>query len=143
MVNVKDEVAKLVNDVHRTLFRLTNGRIGGTVMGMPSVILTTTGRKTGKKRETMLTSPVQDGDKIVLVASYGGDNRQPRWYLNLRDNPEVELVGFGKSQRMKARTATADERATLWPQITERYQGYAGYQTKTDREIPVVILEPA
>lgn len=143
MPNVKDEVAKVVNTIHRTLFRTTKGKIGGTVMGMPAVILTTTGRKSGKKRQTMLTSPIQEGDKIVLIASWGGDDRHPTWYLNLRDNPNVEVVGFGKSQRMKARTAAGEERSALWPRVTERYKGYADYQTKTDREIPVIILEPA
>ncbi|HVE95034.1 MAG TPA: nitroreductase family deazaflavin-dependent oxidoreductase [Acidimicrobiales bacterium] len=141
-MNAKDEVAKLVNTVHRTLFQVTNGRVGGTIVGMPAVILTTTGRKSGKKRTSMLTSPVQEGGRVVLVASYGGDERHPQWYLNLQNNSAVELVGFGKNQRMTARTANAEERADLWPKITERYKGYADYQTKTDREIPVVILEP-
>ena len=140
-VNMKDMLAKRVNGVHQALFKLTDGRIGGRVAGMPAVMLTTTGRKSGQKRTAMLTSPVHDEDKIVLVASYGGDDRHPSWYLNLRDNPDVEIIGLGRSGAMTARTATTDERSQLWPKVTAAYGGYANYQTKTDREIPLVILE--
>lgn len=142
-MNAKDEVAKLVTGFHRAVFNATKGRVGGRVAGMPVLAVTTTGRKSGKKRITMLTSPVQDGDKIVLIASYGGDDRHPAWYLNLRDNPRVEIVGMGRQEAMTARTATPEEKAVLWPRVTEKYNGYAGYQTRTDRDIPVVILEPS
>jgi len=109
---------------------------------MPVVKLTTTGRKSGKKRDTMLTSPLQDGDNVVLIASYGGDDRHPAWYLNLRDTPEVQATMTGSSRPMRARTATEAEKAEMWPKIVSAYKGYAGYQQKTDRDIPVVILEP-
>jgi len=143
MANTKDQIAKVFTAFHETVFKATKGRVAGRVFGMPVVMLTTTGRKSGKKRTTMLTSPVQDGDKFVLVASYGGDDRHPAWYLNLRDNPVVELIGSGRSGPMKARTASPEEKAELWPKITSKYKGYAGYQTKTDRDIPVVIVEPS
>jgi deazaflavin-dependent oxidoreductase (nitroreductase family) len=111
---------------------------------MPVVELTTTGRKTGQKRSVMLTSPLQEGDAIVVVASRGGDDTHPAWFLNLRDNPAVEVVYKGKpKQPMKARVATPEERARMWPTVTSKYKGYAGYQTKTTREIPLVLLEPA
>ena len=110
---------------------------------MPVVQLNTVGRKSGKKRTTMLTSPVQDGDRVVLVASYGGDDRNPSWFLNLRDNPEVELTMHGRTRPMKARVATADEKAELWPRVVAAHKGYGQYQTRTEREIPLVILEPA
>jgi len=91
----------------------------------------------------MLTSPVQEGSTIVVVASRGGDDEHPAWFLNLRDNPDVEVSLKGKpKQRMRARVATAEERARLWPQVTKKYKGYAGYQTKTQREIPLVLLDP-
>lgn len=110
---------------------------------MPVVVLTTTGRKSGKKRETMLTTPLELDDSVVLVASFGGDDRHPAWYLNLRDDPDVELELDGTKRRMRARIAEGDERADLWERLTAAHGNYAGYQRKTDREIPVVVLEPA
>jgi deazaflavin-dependent oxidoreductase (nitroreductase family) len=141
-VNLKDEMAKGLTSFHEAVFRATNGRLLGKMFGMPVVLLTTTGRKTGKKRTTMLTAPVRDGDEVVLIASYGGDSRHPTWFLNLRDNPDVEAMYDGKNQPMRARIATEDEKAELWPRVTAKYKGYAGYQERTDRDIPVVILEP-
>jgi len=138
----KDATIKVVNFLHRSLFDLSAGRVAGRVVGMPVVRLTTTGRRSGQPRRTMLTSPVQDGDNVVLVASWGGDDRHPTWYLNLRDNPEVEITMSGRTRRMKARTAGPKEKAELWPRVVAAYKGYAGYQTKTDRDIPVVVLEP-
>jgi deazaflavin-dependent oxidoreductase (nitroreductase family) len=140
--NVKDLLARAGNVLHRNVVRTTGGRVGGTGFGMPVVILTTTGRKSGKERTTVLTSPVQDGDRVVVVASYGGDDRNPAWLLNLRDNPDVELEMKGKKRSMTAHVADAGEKAELWPQVVSAYRGYAQYQTKTEREIPLVILEP-
>lgn len=139
---VKDALGKWVNLVHRTAFDVTDGRLGGTVMGMPVVKLTTTGRKSGQPRTTMLTSPVQEGETVVLVASWGGDDRHPTWYLNLRDDPDVEIVMGGRRRAMRARTATAEEKQHLWPQVTAAYDGYAGYQERTTRDIPLIILDP-
>jgi deazaflavin-dependent oxidoreductase (nitroreductase family) len=141
--SIKDALARGGNVLHRVLMKGTGGRIGGTGFGMPVVILTTTGRKSGKRRETMLTSPVHDDNRVVLVASYGGDDRHPAWFLNLRDNPDVELEMRGKKRPMRARVASAEEKAALWPDVTAAYKGYAQYQTKTERDIPLVILEPA
>ena len=138
----KDVAARLVNLVHRNLFRTTNGLIGGRIAGMTVVELTTTGRKSGKQRSTMLTSPIHDGDKVALVASYGGDHRHPTWFLNLRDNPDVEIRMLGRHRRMQARVAGDEERGELWPRVTAAYRGYAQYQRNTDRQIPLVILEP-
>ena len=140
--NPKDTVARLVNTFHRTVFNTTKGRLLGKLGGMPVVMLTTTGRKSGEPRTTMLTSPVRLGDSVVLVASYGGDDRHPTWFLNLREEPQVEVVMDGQRRKMTARVATAEEKAELWPRVTAAYGGYAGYQKKTDRDIPLVILEP-
>ena len=139
-----DLVLKVANTVHRGLLKATGGRFGWDLGHMPVVELTTTGRKSGQPRSVMLTSPVQEGATIVVVASRGGDDEHPAWFLNLRDNPDVEVSLKGRpKQRMRARVATGEERARLWPEVTEKYKGYAGYQTKTKREIPLVLLEPA
>ena len=134
---------KTMNTVHRGLLKLSGGRVGWKAAGMPVLELTTIGRKSGEPRSVMLTSPVKDGDAIVIVASRGGDDHHPAWFLNLRDNPDVEVAMGGKpKQPMTARVATDEERARLWPQVTAGYKNYAGYQTKTTREIPLVLLTP-
>ncbi len=134
---------KTMNGVHRALLKLSFGRIGWEAMKMPVLELTTIGRKSGQARSVMLTSPLQVGDGYVIVASRGGDDHHPAWFLNLRDNPEVSVrIKGGPTQPMTARVATAEERAEWWPQLTADHDNYAGYQTKTDREIPVVLLEP-
>jgi deazaflavin-dependent oxidoreductase (nitroreductase family) len=111
VVNPKDVMARLVTGLHATVFRASNGRIGNKGFGMPVVMLTTTGRKSGKRRTTMPTSPTQEGESIVLVASYGGDDRHPAWFLNLRDNPEVEVTMRGETRPMRARVASSEEKA--------------------------------
>lgn len=139
----KDTLAKAFNVFHRNLFNLTKGKgILGRAGGMPAVKLETVGRKSGQVRPTMLTSPIQDGDIVYLVASWGGDDRHPMWYLNLQANPEVTLTMEGKTWKAKAETISAEEKAALWPQITAEYKGYAGYQQNTDRDIPVVRCTP-
>ena len=141
-MNIKDELGKAVNVVHQSLFKATSGRIGGRIMGMEALILTTTGRKSGQRRTNMLTTPIVDGDRIVLVGSWGGDDRHPMWYLNLQANPDVEITRAGGTRPYRTRVATAAERAELWPRVTSKYSGYGDYQTKTEREIPLVICEP-
>jgi deazaflavin-dependent oxidoreductase (nitroreductase family) len=134
---------RVMNATHRAAVRLTRGRLGWRMYGMPMLELTTTGRKSGEKRSIMLSSPIQLGDTLVVVASRGGDPIHPAWYLNLVDDPDVEVVYRGRpSVRMHARVANADERADLWPRITKDHPNFAAYQTRTDREIPVVLLEP-
>jgi deazaflavin-dependent oxidoreductase (nitroreductase family) len=141
MARPKDIVAKLVTGFHRALFKGSGGRFANRGFGMPVLELTTTGRKSGQRRATMLTSPIQDGDTVVIVASWGGDDRHPQWYLNLLENPDVEVVMGGSTRSMRARTAPPEERAALWPRVVDAYKGYGQYQTKTTREIPLVILE--
>ena len=135
---------RLMNAGHRAAVRVSGGRLGWRAYGMPMLELTTTGRKSGEKRSTMLSSPLQVGDTIVVVASRGGDDTHPAWYLNLTENPDVEVVFRGRpSTPMRARVATPEERANLWPRITKDHPNFAGYQRRTDREIPVVLLAPA
>jgi len=142
MANAKDMMMRVVTGFHKAVFRASNGRLANRGYGMPVLQLTTTGRKSGKRRTTMLTSPVQDGDRMVLVASNGGDDRQTNWYLNLRDDPNVEITMDGRTRPMHARVASADEKAELWPRVVAAHRGYAQYQTRTNRDIPLVILEP-
>ena len=138
-----DFALKSMNAIHRGLLAVTFGKVGWKAGGMPVLELTTTGRKSGQERSCMLTSPLQVGDTYVIVASRGGDDHHPAWYLNLEANPEVQIaLGGSAKQPRRARIATADERAEMWPQITALYRNYAGYQSKTTREIPLVLLEP-
>ncbi len=138
-----DFAMKAMNAVHRGVLALSFGRLGWEAAKMPVLELTTIGRKSGESRSVMLTSPLQEGDTKVIVASRGGDDRHPAWFLNLRDNPEVQVRWKGAAkQPMSARIASDQERARLWPLITDTYSNYAGYQTKTEREIPLVLLEP-
>ena len=138
-----DRAWKALNAMHRTVAKLTFGRKGWTASEMPVVALTTIGRKTGRPRTVMLTSPVQEAGVWVVVASRGGDDHHPAWFLNLRDHPDVEVRVQGAApQPMRARVASAEERTRLWPQVTTAYPHYASYQEKTDREIPLVLLEP-
>jgi deazaflavin-dependent oxidoreductase (nitroreductase family) len=134
---------KGMNTVHRILMKASFGKLGWSAAKMPVVELTTTGRKSGRAHTVLLTSPLQVGDAYVIVASRGGDDHHPAWFLNLRDQPKVEaaISGSGKAP-MTARIATPEERASMWPQVTGKYKNYGGYQEKTNREIPLVLLEP-
>jgi deazaflavin-dependent oxidoreductase (nitroreductase family) len=128
---------------HRTLLSISGGRFPRTVAGMRPVELHTTGRKTGQRRSTMLTAPICEEQRVVLVASKGGHQDHPQWYKNLAANPAVELTINSHTRAMRARTASPEEKAALWPTIVAVYKGYDGYQRNTDRDIPVVICEPA
>lgn len=139
-----DFVLKSMNALHRGILTLSGNRIGWRAGGMPVLKLTTTGRRSGQPRTVMLTSPLQEGQSWVIVASRGGDDEHPAWFLNLRDNPAVTIeTQPGRPRPARARIATADERARMWPTITSVYANYAGYQRRTEREIPLVVLEPS
>jgi deazaflavin-dependent oxidoreductase (nitroreductase family) len=138
----KDAVFKVVTGFHRVLFDLSKGKLLNRGMGMPVVKLTTVGRKSGQRRSTMLTSPLVEGENVVLVASFGGDDRDPAWFGNLVANPDVEVVMNGKTRSMRARVAEGVERTRLWEELTAKHANYAGYQRRTSRQIPVVVLEP-
>lgn len=138
-----DLALKTMNVVHRAILKISGGRVGFRVAGMPVLQLTTIGRKSGQPRTVMLTSPIRVGDVFVVVASRGGDDRHPAWFLNLENDPHVHVaVQGGPSQPMLARVATTRERDDLWPQVIGQYANYAGYQAKTHRVIPLVLLEP-
>lgn len=138
-----DAILKTMNFVHRAMLTLSFGKIGWETAGMPALELTTIGRKSGESRSVMLTSPVQEGDAIVIVASRGGDDKHPAWFLNLRANPEVQVSYRGaKTTTMHAHIAGPDERPALWEKVVASQKRYGDYQTKTDREIPLVLLTP-
>lgn len=138
-----DIALKAMNTVHRLILKVSGGRAGWEAMGMPVLELTTIGRRSGEPRSVMLTAPLRENGNMVVVASRGGDAKHPAWFLNLRDQPRVEVaVKGGPRTPMTARIVGAEERARMWPQIAERYSNYAGYQKRTDREIPLVVLEP-
>jgi deazaflavin-dependent oxidoreductase (nitroreductase family) len=140
-MKAKDTFYKVSTGIHRAVFNVSKGRIFGKAFSMPLVELVTTGRRSGKQHSTMLAVPIVDSDRLVLVASFGGDDRHPAWYLNLQANLEVRAVRAGSTRIMIARIATNEERAELWPQITSVFEGYARYQERTERPIPAVILE--
>ena len=130
---------KTVGAVHRSVYRASGGRIAGSIQGVPVLLLTTKGRKSGKRRVTPLLF-VRDGDRVVVVASNGGSDRHPAWWLNICSDPAVEVEIGRTKTAMTARKASPDERARLWPEFTSRYAGYAKYAARTAREIPVVVL---
>jgi deazaflavin-dependent oxidoreductase (nitroreductase family) len=127
---------------HTFIYRASGGRLGHRVPGAPpTLLLEHVGAKSGQKRTSPLTYTLGDGDDLVLVASKGGYPKNPAWFHNLKANPDT-TVQVGRERRpVHARVATPEERERLWPRVVDNYSGYAEYQKRTDREIPLVILE--
>ena len=129
--------------LHTALYRVSGGRLGHKIPGVPGrmLLLNHVGAKSGTKRTSPLLY-IRDGDDLVIVASKGGFPKNPAWFYNLKAHPETR-VQIGSEQRLvRARVATDDERRRLWPKAVEVYGGYAGYQERTERKIPLVVLEP-
>jgi deazaflavin-dependent oxidoreductase (nitroreductase family) len=139
---VTDRMMTAASHAHRLLVNASGGRLGSTMGPSAVVELNTVGRTSGKRRSAMLAAPVVEDGRYVLVASKGGDDRHPFWYLNLVAEPNVEIKVDGVTHEMRARPATAEEKAELWPRVVSAYRGYEGYQRRTARDIPVVICEP-
>jgi deazaflavin-dependent oxidoreductase (nitroreductase family) len=135
----KDALAKVVTRVHSEVYRRTGGKFAGKVGKTQFLLLTTTGRRSGQPRTTPLNYQ-EDGDKFVVVASYGGDDRDPQWLHNLRADPAASVQIGARRHAVQGRVATAEEKARYWPQMAEMYPGYDKYQARTSREIPVVVL---
>ena len=135
------QVFRSMTAMHTAFYRLTGGWVGGWI-GVPILLLTTVGRKSGRRRTQPLLYLRTDRG-YALVASYGGSDKHPDWYLNLEAKPEVEVQVGPSRKRMLARTASPQRRAELWPRLTALYKDYDVYQSRTTREIPVVELEPA
>ena len=130
---------KVLGALHRSLYRRSGGKWGRTFFGSPILLLTTTGRRTGQPRTWPLTY-LPEGDRLIVIASNGGQPNHPAWYLNLRANPRVRIQIGDQTRAMIAQTTEGDERARLWSRVVEEYPAYAEYQRKTDRQIPIVAL---
>jgi deazaflavin-dependent oxidoreductase (nitroreductase family) len=130
----------LFGDKHVERYEATDGAEGHDWEGTQTLILTTTGRKSGGERKAALIYGEHGGDHLV-VASKGGAPEPPAWYLNLQAHPEVEVQVKGDRFTARARDATPDEKPELWAIMTRHWPAYDEYQTKTDRQIPVVVLE--
>jgi deazaflavin-dependent oxidoreductase (nitroreductase family) len=126
---------------HRRIYRLTGGFIGRRLVNNDMLLLTTTGRRSGRPHEVPLLY-LRDGENLVVIASYGGRPNYPDWYLNLVAHPEAEVQIRGRRHEVRARVASSEERSVWWPRIVEAYEGYTEYQSRTDRPISVVFLEP-
>lgn len=126
---------------HIGVYRRTNGRIGAKLLWFPAALITTTGRKSGRPRTTP-TLYLDDGDRVILPASFGGRDSDPAWYLNLESNPEVHVQIRSRHLDMRARDATDEERKRYWPRLIRMYPPYRGYRQAADRVIPMVVCEP-
>ena len=128
--------------VHGWLYRVSGGRLGARAGGIPMLMLTTRGRRSGAARSVVLAY-LPDGDDLVIVASNSGSDHHPAWWLNLRAAPEATVQVGPETRRVRAALATPAERARLWPVLKTTNPFYAGYEQRTRREIPVVILRAA
>jgi deazaflavin-dependent oxidoreductase (nitroreductase family) len=131
----------LLGEDHIRAYRETDGEVGYLWNGVPTLLLTTTGRKSGESRTSPLICAA-DGDDHLVIASYGGAPQHPAWYLNLLADPRAEVQVKADRFAVTARTASADEKPRLWAIMTDQWPNYDVYQTRTDREIPLVILAP-
>jgi deazaflavin-dependent oxidoreductase (nitroreductase family) len=127
--------------LHRKAYELTGGRIGANLIGMPVLLLTSVGRKTGQTRSTPMPY-FEDAGRLVIVGSNNGSDRHPAWWFNLQASPETEVRIGNADRAVTARLATEAERADLWPRLQAWNKAYVHYEKQTDRLIPVVILEP-
>ena len=136
-------MARAATRLHARLYRLTGGRfLPRWAEGMPVLSLTTTGRKSGKPRSTTIIY-YEDGEWLVVMPSNAGTDATPAWWLNLQANPEAEVQLGNERRRVRARRATPEEAERLWPRMCESYSGFEDYQAFTEREQPIVVLDPA
>jgi deazaflavin-dependent oxidoreductase (nitroreductase family) len=141
------KIIKAMSATHARMYRATGGQLGknwriGSALrqSVPVCLVTTIGRKSGRPRTVPLVY-LDDGDRIIVVASQGGLPSNPQWYGNLQANPQVQVRIGRRTRQMSARVANADERCTLWPRLVDMYADFASYASWTEREIPVVICE--
>lgn len=138
---MKDSAVKRWSSFHRFLYRWSGGLLGTRLVSNDMLLLTTTGRRSGRPHTVPLLY-LREGEQVVVIASYGGRESHPSWYLNLKAEPVVDVQIGARKERMVARTANSEEREHWWPRVLDAYDGYAEYQSRTNRVIPVVILEP-
>ena len=134
------ETDDLYGQEHVTRYRETGGEVGHDWRGATTLILTTTGNKSGEQRSTPLIYRERDGDHLV-VASKGGSDEPPGWFVNLEADPSAEIQVMAERFPVRARVASPEERAELWPLMNEQWPDYDSYQQNTEREIPIVVLE--
>ena len=139
MKRFKPQTIRLMGRLHASLWRLTRGRFVDAVGAAPFLLLTTTGRKTGRLRTTPVLY-LEDGSDLVVVASFGGNDMHPAWYLNLKDCPEAEIVIRGERRRVSAREITIQEKKRIWRRLEKLYPQFDVYQQRTSREIPLLRL---
>jgi deazaflavin-dependent oxidoreductase (nitroreductase family) len=132
---------KYFSRAHIAVYRRTNGRLGAKLLWFPAALVTTTGRKSGQPRTTA-TLCLRDGAKVILPASFGGRDRNPLWYLNLKADPAVRVQVRDEHLTMTARDATDEECRRYWPVLIKMYPPYKGYRDAADRKIPLVVCEP-
>lgn len=140
-MSIRRNLTRLLWRVHRFGYRASGGRLGGRIVGMPVLLMTTTGRRSGRPHTTALTYRREEKN-LVVVASNGGARQHPAWYLNLRARPQAEVQIGRERLSVRSREATSPEYDRLWTQAVQAYRGYGVYKTRTARRIPVVILEP-
>jgi len=135
-------LSKALGGLHTWVYRKSGGVMGGLYTGgAPIVLLTTTGRKSGKARTCPLIY-LRDGERLILVASKGGHPHHPAWYMNLCSHPMVDIQLGEQQSKMRAVTATPEQKAKYWQRLCAIYPPFQNYQNRTDRDIPVVILQP-
>jgi deazaflavin-dependent oxidoreductase (nitroreductase family) len=131
-----------LNEVHRGVLRASGGHVGGTLFGMTVIELHTVGRRSGREHSTLLTVPVLESGRLVLVSSKVGDDRDPDWYRNILAHPEVDFTVARERKAAIARPATPEEASDLWPLVLLAYRPYGSYQRRSSRDIPLIICEP-
>ena len=141
-VVTRDLPFRILGGVHRHVYRLTGGKVGARIANMPVLLLTTTGRKSGRPRTQPLTY-IRTTAGYAVIASKGGAAQHPFWYLNLLATPLAEVTVGRETQKVRAREAEGEERERVWRQLADLYSGYDKYAQKTSRRIPVIVLEPA
>jgi deazaflavin-dependent oxidoreductase (nitroreductase family) len=140
MAITRNAFVELFWRIHPRLYRWTGGRLGGAIGGLPVLLLTTTGRKTGDPRTSALTY-LPHGDDFVVIASVLGEPRHPAWWLNLAARPDASVQVGGTVHRVRARQAEGEERDALWRAVVAKMPDYDEYRARTSRRIPVVVLE--
>ncbi len=141
-MSLLDPAVRQLMGAHATIYRATNGLVGHHIPGLPPIlVLDHVGAKTGVERRSALVY-LMDGEDVVIVASKGGSPRNPAWFHNLRAHPETTVQIGSERRRVRARVATSEERERIWPRVVSAFGTYQSYQERTEREIPLIILEP-
>ena len=139
MARLKPTTIRLIGRLHAWLWKLTGGKLGDAFGTAPFMMLTTRGRKTGRERTTPVLY-LQDGADLIVVASFGGNDMHPAWYLNLERCPEAEVIINGERRRLLASQVSSEEKKLIWARLVKMYPNFAVYQQRTRREIPLLQL---